>query len=57
MSVSSSDFRAYIDLADYYPATGTVPVYVEVLNNKDYLVDAVTAKACGSPDKDGADPG
>ena len=40
MSVSSSDFRAYIDLADYYPATGTVPVYVEVLNNKDYLVDA-----------------
>ena len=44
MSVSSSDFRAYIDLADYYPATGTVPVYVEVLNNKDYLVDAVTAK-------------
>ncbi|MCI8948836.1 MAG: hypothetical protein HFG49_02185 [Lachnospiraceae bacterium] len=44
MNVTSSDFRAYIDLADYYPATGTVPVYVEVLNNKDYLVDSVAAR-------------
>ncbi|MDO5416318.1 MAG: CdaR family protein [Lachnospiraceae bacterium] len=43
-SVTSADFRAYIDLADYYPATGTVPVYVEVLNNKDYLIESVTAK-------------
>ena len=44
MNVTSSDFRAYIDLADYYPATGTVPVYVDVLNNKDYLVDSVAAR-------------
>lgn len=44
MSVSASDFRAYIDLADYYPATSTVPVYVEVLNNKDYLIESVAAR-------------
>lgn len=44
VNVSASDFRAYIDLADYYPATGTVPVYVEVLNNKSYLLESVTAR-------------
>lgn len=33
-SVSSSDFRAYIDLADMYEATGSVPVKIEVRNNK-----------------------
>lgn len=44
MNINQSDFRAYIDLADYYPATGTVPVYVEVLNNKDYLVNSQTAR-------------
>lgn len=43
-NVAASDFRAYIDLADYYPATGTVPVYVEVLNNKSYLLESVTAR-------------
>ncbi len=44
MSVTGSDFRAYIDLADYYPATSTVPVYVEVLNNKDYYIESVAAR-------------
>lgn len=44
VNVSASDFRAYIDLADYYPATGTVPVYVDVLNNKSYLLESVTAR-------------
>lgn len=44
VNVAASDFRAYIDLADYYPATGTVPVYVEVLNNKSYLLESVTAR-------------
>lgn len=43
-SVSSADFKAYINLADYYPATGTVPVNVEVLNGKDYLVESVTVR-------------
>lgn len=40
-SVSSSDFRAYIDLADMYEPTGAVPVKVEVKNNR---VDSVEAK-------------
>lgn len=40
-SISASDFRAYIDLADMYKPTGAVPVKVDVKNNK---VDAVTAK-------------
>lgn len=44
MNVTGSDFRAYIDLADYYPATSTVPVYVEVLNNKDYYIESVAAR-------------
>lgn len=42
-SISSKDFRAYIDLEDYYPVTGTVPVYVEILNNKEML-SSVEAK-------------
>ena len=40
-SISASDFRAYIDLADMYEPTGAVPVKVDVKNSK---VDAVTAK-------------
>ena len=43
-SISSADFKAYINLADYYPATGTVPVSVEVLNNKDYLLESVAVR-------------
>lgn len=43
-SISSADFKAYINLADYYPATGTVPVLVEVLNNKDYLLESVAVR-------------
>ncbi len=43
-SISKADFRAYIDLADYYPATGTVPVYVEVLNNKESRLLTVSAR-------------
>lgn len=41
--ISSSDFRAYIDLEDY-SITGAVPVYVEVLNEKDSLVKDVEAR-------------
>ncbi len=43
-SITKADFRAYIDLADYYPATGTVPVYVEVLNNKESRLISVTSR-------------
>ncbi|MFR5601143.1 MAG: YbbR-like domain-containing protein [Lachnospiraceae bacterium] len=36
--VHSTDFKAYIDLADYYPVTGTVPVTIEVVNNEDAII-------------------
>ena len=35
--VRSTDFRAYVDLAELYDVTGSVPVKVEVLNNKDLV--------------------
>lgn len=38
--ISSSDFRAYIDLADLYDVTGSVPVNIEVVNNKTLIRDA-----------------
>lgn len=41
--VRSSDFRAYVDLAELYDVTGSVQVQVEVLNNKD-LIQNVKAK-------------
>ena len=37
--ISSSDFRAYIDLEDLYDVTGAVPVSVEVVNHKE-LIDS-----------------
>lgn len=37
-SVKASDFRAYIDLADMYEPTGSVPVKVEVLNHKNLFI-------------------
>lgn len=40
-SVSASDFRAYIDLADMYEPTGAVPVKIEAKNNK---VDSVSPR-------------
>lgn len=38
--ISSSDFRAYIDLAELYDVTGSVQVKVEVLNNKQLISNA-----------------
>lgn len=38
--VRSTDFRAYIDLAELYDVTGSVQVKVEVLNNKELISDA-----------------
>ena len=32
-NIRASDFRAYIDLAEMYEPTGSVPVYVEVVNH------------------------
>lgn len=42
-NISAKDFRAYVDLKDY-SITGSVPVYVEVLNDKDALIQNVTPK-------------
>ncbi len=42
-NISAKDFRAYVDLRDY-SITGSVPVYVEVLNDKDELIQSVTPK-------------
>lgn len=42
-SISSSDFRAYINLSDY-SITGSVPVYCEVLNDKNSLIENVQAR-------------
>lgn len=38
--IKPSDFRAYIDLSEMYAVTGSVPVKVEVLNNKDLINNA-----------------
>lgn len=35
--IRTSDFRAYIDLAELYDVTGSVQVKVELLNNKDIV--------------------
>lgn len=43
MRIKSSDFQAYIDLADY-SITGAVPVYVQVLNDKASLIEDVSAR-------------
>lgn len=43
-SIRPSDFRAYIDLADMYEPTGSVPVKVEVKNNKSRLIDSPVAR-------------
>ena len=43
--ISSSDFRAYIDLEDLYDVTGAVPVSVEVVNHKELIdSDSVSIK-------------
>ncbi|MGN0158752.1 MAG: YbbR-like domain-containing protein [Brotaphodocola sp.] len=41
--IRSSDFRAYVDLAELYDVTGSVQVKVEILNNKE-LIDSAEAK-------------
>lgn len=41
--VRPSNFRAYIDLSQLYSVTGSVPVQVEILDNKDILAN-VSAK-------------
>ena len=41
--ISASDFHAYVDLKDY-SITGAVPIYVDVLNDKDELIGDVTVR-------------
>ena len=41
--ISASDFHAYVDLKDY-SITGSVPIYVDVLNDKDELIGDVTVR-------------
>ena len=41
--IKASDFRAYVDMKDLYDVTGSVPVNIEVLNNKEIISDP-TAK-------------
>ncbi len=38
--IRSSDFRAYVDLAELYDVTGSVQVKIEVLNNKELISNA-----------------
>lgn len=42
-NITAKDFHAYIDLKDY-SITGAVPVYVEVLNDKDSIISNVTTR-------------
>ena len=38
--IRSTDFRAYIDMAELYDVTSSVPIRVEVLNNKELISNA-----------------
>lgn len=38
--IKASDFRAYIDLTELYDVTGSVPIKVEILNNKEIITSA-----------------
>lgn len=38
--IKSSDFRVYVDMKELYDITGAVPVNVEVVNNKDLILEA-----------------
>lgn len=38
--VKASDFRVYVDMEDLYDVTGSVPVNVEIVNNKEIIMDA-----------------
>jgi len=39
-AITSTDFHAYVDLSDY-SITGSVPIYIEVLNGKDTMIGEV----------------
>lgn len=38
--IRSSDFRAYVDLAELYDVTGSVQVKVDILSNQGFIMDA-----------------
>ena len=35
--ISSSDFYAYVDLSELYDVTGSIPVKIDVVNNKSLI--------------------
>ncbi len=42
--ISSSDFYAYVDLSELYDVTGSIPVKIDVVNNKSLISGALTTK-------------
>jgi len=38
--IRATDFRAYIDLAELYDVTGSVQIKIDVINNKEIILDA-----------------
>lgn len=42
--INSTDFRAYVDMNNLYDVTGSVPVTVEVVNNKELFTSTPTCK-------------
>lgn len=48
--IQVSDFNAYIDLADLYAPTGSVPVQVEVLKNKELLGRDISSSVSAKPE-------
>ena len=48
--IHSTDFKAYIDLADLYEPTGSVPVQIEVLKNKELLGRDISSNITTKPE-------
>ena len=42
--IHASDFRAYVDLKNIYDVTSSVPIVVEVVNNRDLIIGEPVAK-------------
>lgn len=42
--IHASDFRAYVDMAELWSVTGSVPVRIEILRNASYLVSTPVSK-------------
>lgn len=42
--ISSSDFYAYVDLSELYDVTGSIPIKIDVVNNKSLISGSLTTK-------------